>query len=106
MNYAFYIIFAVLAYLILKKSDWENAIDFSIVIGSFISLLAVFQFYGLFGQIFTTISFRPASTAGNPIMLQHTFFLYFSLRSRESFQKILNGKEYFIPAQAPCFCTE
>jgi len=69
LNFAFYIIFAILAFLILRKSDWQKIWDFAIFIGILVSLVAIFQWKGLFSQILVPFSERPPSTVGNPIFL-------------------------------------
>lgn len=65
----FYIIFPILAFLIVKPSDWIKLLNFSIFIGIPVCLIAFIQFYGLFNNIFYSVSDRPPSTMGNPIML-------------------------------------
>ena len=58
LNFGFYIIFTILAFLILQKQDWQKIWDFSIFIGVLVSLIAVFWQEG-----------RPFSTIGNPVLL-------------------------------------
>ncbi|MBX4200839.1 O-antigen ligase family protein [Candidatus Parcubacteria bacterium] len=65
---ACYFIFAVLAFIIIKKEDWQKVWDFSIIVGATTSLIAVIQYYGLFSRVFVPGA-RPASTMGNPILL-------------------------------------
>lgn len=69
INFAFYIIFAILVFLILRKEDWQKIWDFSILIGIFVSIIAIFQQLGLFSKIFITYKARPPSTVGGPIFL-------------------------------------
>lgn len=69
VNFLFYIIFAILAFLVIKKSDWDKLINLSFAVGILVCLLAFIQFYGLFNHIFISVSGRPPSTMGNPIML-------------------------------------
>ena len=69
LNFGFYIIFAVLAFLLIKTKDWQKIWDFSIIIGIFVSFIAVFQQYGLFGKALIPYSYRPPSTIGGPIFL-------------------------------------
>ncbi len=67
VNFAFYFIFAFAIFVFFKnRKDWEKAWIFSISIGALVSLLAIFQYYGLFN---ITIAGQPASTLGNPILL-------------------------------------
>ncbi|XOB41504.1 MAG: O-antigen ligase family protein [Candidatus Nealsonbacteria bacterium] len=69
VNFSFYIIFAVLSFLVLRKLDWQKIWNFAILIGIFVSIFAVFQWQGLFKDILITYEGRPFSTFGNPIML-------------------------------------
>jgi putative inorganic carbon (HCO3(-)) transporter len=69
VNFAFYIIFAILAFLILDESNWKKIWDFAIIIGILVSLIAIFQQFGLFSKILITFENRPPSTLGGPIFL-------------------------------------
>jgi len=69
INYAFYLIFSIAAFIFFKEKDWERGWIFSIFIGVLVSLLALIQFYGLFDKIFISLRDRPESTVGNPIFL-------------------------------------
>ena len=69
LNFAFCIAFALLSFFILKDKDWKKIWDFSIVIGILVSLIGIFQLYGLFGNVLISFSGRPPSTIGGPIFL-------------------------------------
>ena len=69
VNFSFYIIFAVLAFLVLRKSDWQKIWNFAILIGIFVSIVAILQWQGLFKNVLITYESRPPSTLGNPIIL-------------------------------------
>jgi len=69
VNFAFYIIFAILTFLILKKDDWQKIWDFTILIGIFVSIVAIFQQFGLISKIFIPFEARAPSTIGGPIFL-------------------------------------
>jgi len=69
VNFAFYIIFAILVFLILRKSDWQKIWDFAILIGIFVSIIAIFQQFGLISKIFIPFESRAPSTIGGPIFL-------------------------------------
>lgn len=69
LNFAFYIIFAILAFFILSREDWQKIWDFAILIGILVSLIAVFQWQGLLKEILITFELRPPSTIGGPIFL-------------------------------------
>lgn len=95
VNFAFYIIFGILAFLILKKEDWPKIWDFSILIGIFVSIVAIFQWWGLFKDIFITYETRPPSTIGNPIFLALYFLLLsfltlsFAIKANPLYKKLL-----------------
>ena len=65
INFAFYIMFAIISFVLFKKDDWEKAWFFSIFVGVLVSLMAVIQFYGLFNKIFISVLSKPVSTLGN-----------------------------------------
>jgi len=69
LNFSFYIFFAVLAFLILRKQDWRKIWLFTIFIGVLVSIIAVFQQYNIFGKIIIPYAGRPPSTMGGPIFL-------------------------------------
>ena len=48
VSFSFYIIFALFLFLVLKNSDWQKIMDFSIFIGATVALISIIQFYGLF----------------------------------------------------------
>jgi len=86
LNFAFYIIFAILVFLILKKSNWQKIWGFSIIIGVLVSLIAILQQFGFFAN-FLIPGNRPPSTLGNPdclgIYLLFFCFLSFSFGIKE-----------------------
>jgi len=77
VNFAFYIIFAVLAFLILRDKDWQKIWDFALIIGILVSIIAIFQQFGLISKVFIPFETRPPSTLGGPIFLA----IYLSLLS-------------------------
>ena len=68
LNFGFYIIFSVLAFLITRKEDWKKIWNFTIFVGILISILAVFQKYRILSKIFTP-EYRPSSTIGSSVLL-------------------------------------
>ena len=95
VNFAFYIIFALLAFLILEKNDWQKIWDFAILIGIFVSIIAILQQFGLVSKIFIPYETRPPSTIGNPIFLAIYLLLLsfltlsFGIEAKNLFRKIL-----------------
>ncbi len=69
VNFAFYIIFAILTFLILRKEDWKKIWNFNIVIGILVSTIAIFQQFGIFSNIFIPAATEISSTIGGPIFL-------------------------------------
>jgi len=69
LNFSFYILFGLLAFFILKKEDWKKIWNFSFFIGILVSIVAIFQWQGLFGDTLITYENRPPASIGNPIML-------------------------------------
>lgn len=94
LNFSFYILFALLAFLIFKKEHWQKIWDFAIFIGILVSIIAIFQLYGILGKFLVTFSGRPASTVGGPIflaiyLLLLTFLsLSFGIKTKNLFKKI------------------
>jgi O-antigen ligase len=69
VNFAFYILLAILLFLIVKGEDWQKIWDFSIIIGIIVSIITVIQQFSLFSKFFIPFTFRPVGTIGNPIPL-------------------------------------
>jgi len=94
LNFAFYIIFAILTFLILSEKDWQKIWDFSILIGIFVSIIAIFQQFGLISKIFIPYETRPPSTIGNPIflaiylLLLSFLTLVFGLKTKKILERI------------------
>ena len=88
LNLSFYAIFGILAFLILKEKDWRRILNLAMLIGIMASLIAIFQWQGLFKDVLVTYETRPPSTLGNPIMLALYLllltFLTLSLAIRET----------------------
>lgn len=100
VNFAFYILFSLMIFLIIKKDDWKKIFDFSIFIGIIVCLVAIFQQFGLFGEIIMTIPYRPVSTMGNTILLSLYLLLLtyitfaLGIREKNTYKKIF----YFFSA--------
>jgi len=94
LNFAFYIIFTILAFLILEESDWKKIWDFSIFVGILVSLVAIFQWQGWFEEFLITYKGRPPATTGGPIFLAIYLLLLsfltlsFGLKEKHKFKKI------------------
>ncbi|MBM3251029.1 MAG: hypothetical protein FJZ07_02235 [Candidatus Nealsonbacteria bacterium] len=95
VNSAFYIIFAILVFLIIKERGWKKLLDFSLIIGVLAALIGIFQQFGILSQIFVSMTQRPSATMGNPIifslfLLPLLFLaLSFLFLEKNKFKKIL-----------------
>lgn len=69
VNFAFYFVFLFLVVALFDRKDWRKFFDFSIIIGILVSLVAVFQYFGVFSSVLLQVQSRPPATMGNPIML-------------------------------------
>ncbi|KPJ55337.1 hypothetical protein AMJ47_00495 [Parcubacteria bacterium DG_72] len=64
LNYILYIIFAILAFLIIKKHDWQKLWDFSFLIGVLITFVSVAQKLRIFSGFIIPRSDRAIGTMG------------------------------------------
>jgi len=95
LNLGFIILFAILIFLILKKSDWRKIWLFSIFIGVLVSIIALFQKFGVFENIIKNYSGRPPGTIGGPIFLGLYILLLFFLTISFFLSKGQKKKRFF-----------
>jgi len=94
VNFASYIIFAILAFLILEKGDWQKIWNFAILIGVLVSAIAIFQWQGLFEEFLVSFEGRPPATIGGPIFLAIYLLLLsfltlsFGIKEKSFYKKI------------------
>jgi O-antigen ligase len=69
LNFASYIIFAILAFLVLRKSDWQKIWTFSFFVAILVCLIAIFQRFKILSNIFVSVSDQPWSTIGGSTFL-------------------------------------
>lgn len=69
VNFVFYIIFAILTFLIVRRKDWQKILDFSIIIGILVCIIAFIQQLGVFSKYLIPFEYKPISVMGNPILL-------------------------------------
>ncbi len=76
INFSFFILFCIFCFSIIKKEDpptgeasWKKLLDFSLIIGFLVGLIAVLQQFGFFASFLAVTTYRPSSTLGNPIIL-------------------------------------
>jgi len=81
LNFAFYIIFAVLIFLTLKPKQWNIVLNFSLIIAILVSFIALIQQFEIFKDFLISYNQRPPSTLGSPIFLALylCFFVFLSL---------------------------
>ena len=107
IDFFFYIIFAVISFLIIKPSSWNKVLNTSISIGLLVCAIAFIQLYGLFSNIFISASTgRPSSTMGNPIILGiYLLILFFITLSFAIREKMLNRRIFYIFSLLVFFVT-
>ena len=69
LTFAFYIIFAIFAFLVLRRKDWKKVWVVAFLAGIAVSLIAIFQKFGLFSEILIPRAWQPLSTLGGPNFL-------------------------------------
>jgi len=69
LNFSLYIIFAILAFLIIRKKDWQKIWDFVLVIGILVSMMAIFQYFEVFKEHLIPYTGRPPASFGNSTFL-------------------------------------
>ena len=95
ITFAFFFIFTVLSFILLKKEDWKKTWIFSIFIGVLVSLIGVIQYFKLFNNIFVGTGDRPPSTMGNTdilglyLLLLFFITLAFTIKEKFRWKKIL-----------------
>lgn len=55
LNFSFYILFAVLAFLAIRARDWKRILDFSICIGMLATIFGIFQYLNEVRRIWENI---------------------------------------------------
>jgi len=77
LTFGLCIIFAIFIFLNLRGKDWQKILDFTLVIGCLIAIIAIFQKLGLFSKYMVSYKGQTVSTMGGPIF----FALYLLLLS-------------------------
>lgn len=78
LNFSLYIVFAILAFLIIRKKDWQKIWDFCIIIGVLASIMAILQYFEVFSKYLVPYTGRPPASFGNSIFLAiYLLFLVF-----------------------------
>ncbi|MBU4367923.1 O-antigen ligase family protein [Patescibacteria group bacterium] len=85
--FAFYIIFALLAFSIIKDRDWKKIWDFSIFVGILVVVFGICQYFKMFPDFIVSLEVGVASTMGSSGLfapyLSFLFFLALSLGLKE-----------------------
>lgn len=112
VNLVFYIIFSLLIFLVIKRNDWQKLWDFTIIIGVLMSLVAIFQQFGVLKEFLVPLHFRPSSTTGNPIFLATyllllTFLCFsFAVKSKNIIRRIFYYFSFLIFLVVSIFLTQ
>lgn len=69
INFAFYFLLAVFTFLSIKKSGWTKILNFSIITGIIVCVVALIQQFGLFSKYFISFNYRPVSLLGNTMFV-------------------------------------
>lgn len=69
VNFALYIIFALFTFSFLQVSRWKLVWNFALGIGFLVSLVAIFQQFSIFSNIFVPLKTQVSSTLGGPWLL-------------------------------------
>lgn len=69
LTFGLCIIFAIFIFLNLRRRDWQKILDFALVIGCLVAIIAIFQKLGLFSKYMVSYSSQTVSTMGGPIFL-------------------------------------
>ncbi len=87
INFAFYIILSILAFLTINGRDWKKLLDFSICIGVLVTLFGIGQYFKMFSSFIVSAESAIPSTMGNSsllaIYLSFLFFIALSLGIKE-----------------------
>jgi len=95
LNFSFYIIFAILAFLILRSKDWQKIWDFSLIVGIFVASIAIFQQFAFISEFFIPFWKRAPSTIGGPIFLAIYLLLLSFLALAFGLKEKNWGKKFF-----------
>jgi O-antigen ligase len=102
VNFAFYVLFALLLLIIARKKDWQKIWDFSIFVGVLVSIIAIFQQLGLFSKVLIPFSGRPPSTIGGPtflalyLLLLSFLALSFAIKEKRYLKKIFYSSSFLL----------
>lgn len=103
INYIFYILFAVLAFLALYKKDWQKLWNVAIGAGVVVSLTGLVSYFGLFSSIFVKQFDALTSTIGGPTILGLYLILLIFPALGFGFQEKRLPKKVFYFASAGLF---
>jgi len=112
VNFALYIILAILAFFILKENEWEKIWIFSFIIGILVCLIAVFQQYKIFDQFLIPYEGRAPSTIGSPITLAIYLLLlsfpalFFGLKTKKIAEKLFYFLSFLFFIYTAVFITQ
>jgi O-antigen ligase len=70
LNFSFYVLFALLAFSLVREKQWKTIWTGTFIVGILVSLIALAQQFGWqLTETFATVGTRPHGSMGNPIIL-------------------------------------
>lgn len=112
VNLIFYVFLALTSFIIIKKEDWKIIFNFAIFTGILVSIVAVFQKFGMFSDFLLFSPDRPASTLGNPnflaayLMMLSFISLPFFISSKKTILKIFYSFSFILFVIISVFFTQ
>lgn len=74
-DFAFYILFSVILFLMVKNNNWKKLWDFLFLIGDLVVAFAIIQYFDLLPKFLIPYEGRPPSTLSSPMLLAIFFIL-------------------------------
>lgn len=103
LNLLLYMAFALFAYIVVEKKDWDKIWNMAIVGGLAVSFVAIAQQFGLFSENLVKYPFRPPSTMGNTNFLAEYLLLLLYLPLMLGFKAESLKKKIFYFASSAVF---
>lgn len=77
LTFSFYLLFAVLAFLAIKQEGWKKLLNWSLVVGWMVGLIAVFQKFQIFSNVLHSYDSPPSTTGNSSWMAIYILLLFF-----------------------------
>lgn len=95
INFAFFILFSIIVFFILKQRDWRKFWNFGILVGIFVSVVALINHFRIFPNTFIPQTDQITSTLGGPtflglfLLLLSFITLSFGFKEQHKIKKVL-----------------